>query len=513
MANTATQVSCRVFKTKGASVSANYSGHSGVDVTADGGFDYVVAHSAGEVVWVQTGYGNLKGSEGDPSYGNAVQLRHANGWCTLYAHMREVNVSYGQQVGRGAVLGYMGDSGNAYGAHLHFEVRNTANQAIGFSARDYLHADLPGLAGGGAAATDAQTGAGGVEISKVTVKTRAGETGRRPESLLGRAEGTGAQHEVLVQHKNRVLAPVLTGSVTLEWQRKSAPGTLDFTCAVTEGLALSEGDAVSLRVNGKTVFFGYIFEKSRSGPYEIAVKAYDQLRYLKNKGTLAYAGKTYTEVLEMIAKDCGLTCGTLEDTGYKLPQRVEDGTYFDMLLNASDETVLNDGKLFVLYDDCGKLCLQNIERMAVPLLLDADTAGGFSYKTSIDSDVYTRITLASDNDETGERELYVHDSGALQSKWGVLQYYESMSGAGAAKLRETAKLLAGYYGRLRRTLSLSGCLGDIRVRGGSSVVVRFRFDDLSLQNYMVVEKVKHTFQNGLHTMDLDVSGVRGEFTV
>ena len=113
MANTATQVSCRVFKTKGASVSANYSGHSGVDVTADGGFDYVVAHSAGEVVWVQTGYGNLKGSEGDPSYGNAVQLRHANGWCTLYAHMREVNVSYGQQVGRGAVLGYMGDSGNA----------------------------------------------------------------------------------------------------------------------------------------------------------------------------------------------------------------------------------------------------------------------------------------------------------------------------------------------------------------------------------------------------------------
>ncbi|MFR7552105.1 MAG: M23 family metallopeptidase, partial [Acutalibacteraceae bacterium] len=105
MANTATQVRCRVFKTKGASVSANYSGHSGVDVTADGGFDYVVAHSAGEVVWVQTGYGNLKGSEGDPSYGNAVQLRHANGWCTLYAHMREVNVSYGQQVGRGAVLG------------------------------------------------------------------------------------------------------------------------------------------------------------------------------------------------------------------------------------------------------------------------------------------------------------------------------------------------------------------------------------------------------------------------
>lgn len=51
------------------------------------------------------------------------------------------------------------------------------------------------------------------------------------------------------------------------------------------------------------------------------------------------------------------------------------------------------------------------------------------------------------------------------------------------------------------------------MRGGSSLVVKFNFDDLSVQNYMVVEKVKHTFQNGLHTMDLDVSGIKGEFVV
>lgn len=504
------QLKCRVFKEKGATISANYEGHSGVDVTADGGYDYVVAHSSGTIVWTQTGYGNMKGSTGNASYGNAVKIRHSNGWYTLYAHLQNVSVSQGQSVGRGTALGYMGASGNAYGAHLHFEVRNTADQSQGYNSRNYLNADLPNLSGDNA---NEKTSSGNTSITKVTVKSTVGSAGKRAENLLAQADTTGTQYEVLMQHDGRVLVPALADSVTLEWQRKGSPGALDFTCAVTDGLQLSEGDPVSLRVDGKTVFFGYIFEKSRSGPYQIAVKAYDQLRYLKNKGTLAYAGKTYTQVLEMIAKDYGLTCGTLEDTKYKIPQRVEDGTLFDMLLNASDETVLHDGKLFVLYDDCGRLCLKNIESMALPLLVDADTTGSFSYKTSIDSDVYTRITLASDNSETGERELYVYNNGDAQAKWGILQYYESVNGASEAKLRETAKLLSGYYGKLRRSLSLSGCLGDIRVRGGSSLVVKFNFDDLSVQNYMVVEKVKHTFQNGLHTMDLDVSGIKGEFVV
>ena len=68
-----------------------------------------------------------------------------------------------------------------------------------------------------------------------------------------------------------------------------------------------------------------------------------------------------------------------------------------------------------------------------------------------------------------------------------------------------------YYGKKRRTLSINKCLGDIRVRGGSSLVVMLELGDMELKNYMVVESVKHTFSQGEHWMDLDVTGWRGEF--
>lgn len=52
-------------------------------------------------------------------------LEHAGGIRTLYAHMKygTVTVKLGQIVEAGTVLGYMGNTGYAFGSHLHFEVR------------------------------------------------------------------------------------------------------------------------------------------------------------------------------------------------------------------------------------------------------------------------------------------------------------------------------------------------------------------------------------------------------
>ena len=64
----------------------------------------------------------------------------------------------------------------------------------------------------------------------------------------------------------------------------------------------------------------------------------------------------------MIANDYNLTCGNLPDTGYKIPLRVEDNvTIFDILENAIDETLLNTGELYVIYDDFGELKVRNIK--------------------------------------------------------------------------------------------------------------------------------------------------------
>ena len=78
---------------------------------------------------VETAYRwNGRRTQGDTnSYGNMVKLRHATykyGTLeTLYAHLSKLCVTQGQQVQEGQLIGYSGDTGNCYGAHLHFEVR------------------------------------------------------------------------------------------------------------------------------------------------------------------------------------------------------------------------------------------------------------------------------------------------------------------------------------------------------------------------------------------------------
>ena len=78
---------------------------------------------------VKTAYRwNGRRTQGDTnSYGNMLKLRHADyrggRLETLYAHLSKLCVAQGETVYEGQLIGYSGDTGNCYGAHLHFEVR------------------------------------------------------------------------------------------------------------------------------------------------------------------------------------------------------------------------------------------------------------------------------------------------------------------------------------------------------------------------------------------------------
>lgn len=100
--------------------------HTGIDLVVPSGTP-VFAAAGGEVVWV--GYGLIQQTEdlSDP-YGLAVAVRHTFGYVgeqlyTIYAHLETAEVWPGQVVRAGQRLGAAGASGNATGAHLHFEVR------------------------------------------------------------------------------------------------------------------------------------------------------------------------------------------------------------------------------------------------------------------------------------------------------------------------------------------------------------------------------------------------------
>lgn len=98
-----------------------------------------------------------------------------------------------------------------------------------------------------------------------------------------------------------------------------------------------------------------------------------------------------------------LNKGTITDTKYKIPSRVEDNqSMFDMVANAHDITLMNTGKMYVLYDDFGKLNLKNISSMKVKIVVDTETGQKYDYTSSIDKDTYNQIKLYRDNEEAAK---------------------------------------------------------------------------------------------------------------
>ena len=93
------------------------------------------------------------------------------------------------------------------------------------------------------------------------------------------------------------------------------------------------------------------------------------------------------------------------------------------------------------------------------------------------------------------------------NEWGVLQYFDTLSKGenGQAKADALLKL----YNKKSRNLKITNAIGDTRVRAGSLVVVSLALGDVNLKNFMLVEKVRHTFKLDQHVMDLTLRG--GEF--
>lgn len=94
--------------------------HNGIDIAAPIGTP-IVAASDGRVVGVADQ--DLYCRKG--AYGKFVAITHYNGLTTLYAHLSLWTVSEGQEVKKGDLIGYMGNTGFSTGPHLHFTVYAT----------------------------------------------------------------------------------------------------------------------------------------------------------------------------------------------------------------------------------------------------------------------------------------------------------------------------------------------------------------------------------------------------
>jgi murein DD-endopeptidase MepM/ murein hydrolase activator NlpD len=101
-------------------------GKNGIDLGCKVGTP-VAAAASGTVIAARGGWNG--------GYGNMIIISHPNGTQTLYGHLSRINVTTGQDVGDGEIIGATGNSGQSTGPHLHFEVRGARNCYVDGSCR------------------------------------------------------------------------------------------------------------------------------------------------------------------------------------------------------------------------------------------------------------------------------------------------------------------------------------------------------------------------------------------
>jgi len=110
--------------------------HAGIDFTAP----------AGTPIYA-TGNGKVEAVGIDGGYGRRVVIDHGYGYKTLYGHMSRFAVKAGQEVKRGDLIGYVGNSGSSTGPHLHYEVHKNGKPVnpINFIYNDLTPAEYTAI--------------------------------------------------------------------------------------------------------------------------------------------------------------------------------------------------------------------------------------------------------------------------------------------------------------------------------------------------------------------------------
>jgi len=301
----------------------------------------------------------------------------------------------------------------------------------------------------------------------------------------------------------------LITNATWETTLLNQPGKLTFNYIDDTKVTINEGSPISFKVDGKGVFFGYIFKRGKNKNEKISVTAYDQMRYLKNKDTYVLANLTASQVFSKLCNDYKLTHQVVNSSPYiVLPKPHDSKTLFEIIQHGIDETLINTGNWYMIKDNFGKLEFISINSLKTDLFIgDESLLIDFDYESSIDDDSYNQVKLIKENKETNKREVYIVKDSNTIKQWGLLQYFESMDeNANEAQIKARAEMILKLKNRVTKKLKLD-CLGDLKVAAGSGIVLGIsdlQKEGIAINQYFMITNCSHTFQNDLHTMSLEV---------
>lgn len=298
-------------------------------------------------------------------------------------------------------------------------------------------------------------------------------------------------------------------SVSWDTYLEGQPGKLTFNYNDDGVAKIYEGSPISLKVDDIGIFFGYVFLRGGNEGGKIAITAYDQTRYLKNKDTYVLSGLTASAIFLRVAQDFKLKVNVLDSPTYIVPERVNDNkTLYDIIQYGVDQTLINTGEWYFLRDNFGVIEFLNLNRLkTLHVIGDASLLAGFDFTSSIDTDSFNQVKLVKENKVTVKREVYIVKDSVNLAKWGMLQYFETLpETTNDAQMRERAERLLKLKNRKTKTLKLT-CLGILGISAGSGVVLSIdslKDEGVTHEQYFIITNCSHIFQNEMHAMQLEM---------
>lgn len=297
-----------------------------------------------------------------------------------------------------------------------------------------------------------------------------------------------------------------TQSATFTTNRTGSPGTFKFTMILSENVPISEGDPVRFSVDGTLVFYGWIFTISTDRWGVMEITCYDRLRYLKASASYAFYGQTAGDIISQIAGDFQLSIGDIANTGYAIPSLIEeDQSCLDIIGEAVNQTLLNTGVIYTFFDNGTGLSLQPAGSMISNVLIgEGSLLTDYTYQRDIDQQTYNSVKLARPNEQTGRADVFIAQDSDNFDKWGFLQLYQTVDGAvNDAQVLAQAEATLSYYNQSMKTFKVSS-LGVVGLRAGQMAYMQVNnVPELEQGAFVLLEKVTHTFENDLHTMEFD----------
>ena len=285
------------------------------------------------------------------------------------------------------------------------------------------------------------------------------------------------------------------------------PGALDFEYIEDSNIIPHYGDFIRLRIDSRGVFFGRVFTKERSELATMRVRAYDLVRFLKNKHTYALSTLNSTQIFRRICNDFELAHRVVDASNYNLPAMVHDNeSLFNILQDAFDKTVTARREWFFVRDNFGVLEHVNINSQQTSLVIgDNSMATGYEFTGSIADDTFNRVRLVRENEATMRREVYIVQDSRNINTWGLLQFHDTVDeGLNTAQIDARASLILAAKNRPTRELRITA-LGDLRVRAGSGIVLmldNLRNEGFSAKQRALVCSCVHRWSSAGHLMEL-----------